>query len=161
MKLKLIITTVLTLCIAACSDNTETLIGLYKYKKTLAGSERISEVKKDGDTYLFVEDVIGKSNAIALTETSEGLSYNNMPLKLSADRNTLYFASISGTRVDKTYLDEKLATIEQNKKTCSALQGEVNANAKSLGKESWNEYVKSLPGKTPTDCHLVGAGMRW
>jgi hypothetical protein len=161
MKLKLVFTTVIALCITACSDNNEKAIGLYKYKHNMSGTEKISEVKKDGNTYLFIEDVIRKSNAIALTETPEGLSYNNMPLKLSDDGNTLYFASINGSRIDRNYLDKKLATIEQNKKTCAALQTEVNTNAKSMDNESWNNYVESLRGKTPDGCRLVGANMRW
>jgi uncharacterized lipoprotein YehR (DUF1307 family) len=161
MKLKLVFATVIALCVTACSDNNEKAIGLYKYKHNMSGTEKISEVKKDGSTYLFVEDVIRKSNAIALTETPEGLSYNNMPLKLSEDGNTLYFSSINGTRIDNKYLDEKLAEIEQNKKNCAALQSEVNTNNKSMDNESWNKYVKSLRDKTPNDCHLIGAGMRW
>lgn len=161
MKLKLVFTTVIALCVTACSDNNEKAIGLYKYKNNMTGTEKISEVKKDGNTYLFIEDVIRKSNAIALTKTPDGLSYNNMPLKLSEDGNTLYFASINGTRIDKNYLDEKLSAIEKNKKTCAVLQAEVSTNAKSMNNESWNKYVKSLRDKTPDDCHLVGAGMRW
>ncbi len=161
MKLKLVLAIVIALGVTACSDNNEKAIGLYKYKNNLTGTEKVLEVKKDGSTYLFIEDVIHKSNPIALTETPDGLSYNNIPLKLSEDGNTLYFSSINGTRIDNKYLDEKLATIEENKKNCAALQTEVNANAKSMDKESWNKYVKSVRDKTPDDCHLIGAGMRW
>jgi hypothetical protein len=161
MKLKLVFTTVVLLCVAACSDNNERAIGLYEYKHNMTGAERISEVKKDGDTYLFIEDVIRKSNAIALTETAEGLSYNDMPLRLSEDGNTLYFASINGSRIDRNYLEDKLAAIEKNKQACAALQTELNANAKSMDKESWNKYIKSLRDKTPDGCRLIGAGMRW
>lgn len=161
MSIKSITTIALTLCITACSDSNEKAIGLYKYNNNLTGTEKISEVKKDGDNYLFIEDVIRNSNAIVLTKTAEGLSYRNMPLKLSSDGNTLYFSSINGVRVDSNYLSEKLTTIGNNKKSCATLQDEINANEKSMNNEQWNEYIKSLRSKTPEDCHLTGAGMRW
>jgi len=161
MKLKLVLVTVIALCVTACSDNNEKAIGLYKYEHEASGKEKILEVKKDGNTYLFIEDVIGESNAIALMETSEGLSYNNIPLKLSEDGNTLYFYSINGTRIDKKYLEEKLAEIEQNKRICAELQAEVDMNKNSMDKESWNNYVKSLRDRTPDGCRLRDANMRW
>lgn len=104
MKIKLLIAIALALGITACSDDNKNAVGLYKYSHNLSGTEKIAEVKQDGTTYLFVEDVIGESNAIALTKTADGLSYNNIPLKLSENGDTLYFGSINGTRVDSNYL---------------------------------------------------------
>lgn len=161
MKLKLIATIALALNITACGDSNEKVIGLYKYDFAMAGTERIAEVKKEGDAYLFIEDVIQSSNAIALAETADGLSYNNIPLKLSEDGNTLYFGPVNGTRVDGNYLSERLETIGNNKKICAELQQEVNDNAEIMPTEQWNEYSKSLRSRTPADCHIVGAGMRW
>lgn len=161
MKFKSIAIIGLALSITACGDSNEKAVGLYKYNIALTGTEKIAEVKKDGDAYLFVEDTIRKSNAIALTKTADGLSYNNIPLKLSEDGNTLYFGPINGARVDGNYLSERLATIERNKKLCAELQEEVNSNEKAMPKEQWNEYNKSLKSRTPADCRIVGAGMRW
>lgn len=157
MRLKFVSTVAFALLLTACGDSNDKAVGLYKYKSEITGTEKILEVKKDGEAYLFVEDVIRKDNAIALAETPDGLSYNNMPLKISKDGNTLYFSSINGSRVDKKYLDDKLEEIEQNKKACAALQKEVKAN-KSMDRESWNNYVKEL--KVPDDCD-VDAFMRF
>ncbi len=161
MKIKSLITIALAFGITACGDNNENAVGLYKYSHNLSGTEKIAEIKKDGDAYLFVEDVIRKSNAIALTETADGLFYNNMSLKLSENGNILYFGPINGTRVDTNYLTERLITIENNKKACAQLQSEVEQNDKSMNKEQWNKYIKSIKGKKPDDCHIIGAGMRW
>jgi len=161
MKVKSTIAILIALAISGCSDNNEKLVGIYKYKHSFSGTEKISEIKKDGDAYLFVEDVIRKSNSIALTKTDDGLSYNNMPLKISEDGNTLYFGPINGTRVNDGYLSERLATIENNKKACTELQSEVKNNDKTMQTEQWNEYTKSIQSKTPADCHIIGAGTRW
>ncbi|MDV5863674.1 hypothetical protein QM298_22895 [Pseudomonas mendocina] len=161
MKTKSLIIIAFAFGITACGDSNEKAIGLYKYNVALTGTEKIAEIKKDGDAYLFVEDAIRKSNAIALTKTSDGLSYNNMPLKLSEDGNTLYFGPINGARVDANYLSERLASIESNKKACAELQSEVEQNDKSMNKEQWNEYIKSINGKKPNGCNIIGAGMRW
>lgn len=161
MKTKPLITIALAFFITACGDSNEKAIGFYKYKHNLSGTEKISEIKKDGDAYLFIEDAIRKSNAIALTETADGLSYNNMPLKLSEDGNTLYFGPINGSRVDANYLSERLAAIESSKKACAKLQREVDQNDKDMNKEQWNEYIKSINDKKPDECHIIGAGMRW
>lgn len=161
MKIKLLITVALALGITACSDSNENAVGLYKYSHDISGTEKIAEVKQDGTTYLFVEDVIGESNAMALTKTADGLSYNNMPLKLSENGDALYFGPINGTRVDSHYLTERLKNIEINKKACAQLQGEVEQNNESMNKEQWNEYVKSIQNKKPEDCRIIGAGMRW
>lgn len=161
MKIKLLITIALALGITACSDNNESAVGLYKYSHNLSGTEKVAEVKQDGATYLFVEDVIGESNAIALTKTADGLSYNNIPLKLSENGNTLYFGPINGTRIDSNYLAERLKIIENNKRACAQLQSEVEQNDKTMNKEQWNEYVKSIQNEKPDDCRIIGAGMRW
>ncbi len=161
MKIKLMVIAVLAFGITACSDSNESAVGLYKYSHNLSGTEKIAEIKKDGDAYLFVEDVIRKSNAIALAEKDDGLSYDNMPLKLSENGDALYFGPINGTRVDSQYLAERLVTIENNEKACVQLQDEVDQNDKSMNKEQWNEYVKSIRDKKPDDCHIIGAGMRW
>jgi hypothetical protein len=161
MKIKLITTIALALAITACGDNNERAIGVYKHNVALTGTEIISEVKKDGDTYLFIGDAIKNRNIIALSKTTDGLSYNNIPLKISEDGNTLYFGQINGTRVEASYLSERLTTIESNKKICAKLQAEVDGNEKTMPKEQWNEYNKSLKIRTPDDCLIVGAGMRW
>lgn len=161
MKIKLLIAVALAFGIAACSNKYENAVGVYKYNHDLSGTEKIAEIKKDGDTYLFVEDVIRKSNAIALAKTADGLSYNNISLKLSADGNTLYFGPINGTRVDNNYLSERLMTIDSNKKACVQLNREVEQNDKLMNDEQWNEYIKSIKGKKPDDCRIVGAGMRF
>lgn len=161
MKIKLITTIALAFAITACGDNNERAIGVYKYNVSLTGTEKISEVKKDGDTYLFIGDAINNRNIIALSKTSDGLSYNNIPLKVSEDGNTLYFGQINGTRVEASYLSERLATIENNKKLCAILQTEVDGNEKTMPKEQWNEYNKSLKTRTPDGCRIIGAGMRW
>ena len=157
MKLKFVSTVAFALFLTACGNSNDKAVGLYKYKSEVNGTGKILEVKKDGGAYLFVEDVIRKSNAVALAEMPDGLSYNNIPLKISKDGKTLYFSSINGSRVDKKYLDEKLAEIENNKKACAALQEEVKAN-RSLDNKSWNKYVKDL--KIPEDCE-VDAFMRF
>ena len=161
MKFTLMTTLILALNIAACGDSNEDAVGLYKYKAPMTGAEKIAQVKKDGDVYLFVEDVIRNSNARALTKNADGLSYNNMPLKISEDGQTLYFGRINGVRVDNHYLSERLNAIENNKKICAELQKEVTGNEKNMSKEQWNEYIKSLKSRTPTDCNIIGAGMRW
>lgn len=161
MKIKSATTIVLTFIITACGDNNEKAIGAYKYNVALTGTEKIAEVKKDGDTYIFIGDAIRKRNIIALSKTDDGLSYNNIPLKLSEDGNTLYFGQINGTRVDTDYLAERLTSFDDNKKACEKLQAEVNENEKSMPKEQWNEYNKLLKSRTPDDCNIVGAGMRW
>ncbi|MDX5371896.1 MAG: hypothetical protein LPK18_05615 [Pseudomonadaceae bacterium] len=161
MKIKLATTILLSLTVSACGDNNERAIGVYKHSAALTGTEIISEVKKDGDTYLFVGDAIKNKNIIALSKTSDGLSYNNIPLKISEDGNTLYFGKINGTRVDASYLADRMAAIENNKKICAELQAEADKNAKTMSKEQWNEYNKSLKTKTPDGCRIIGAGMRW
>lgn len=161
MKIKLLSTVALALAITACGDNNERAIGIYKYNVALTGTEKISEVKKDGDTYLFIGDAINNRNIIALSKTSDGLSYNNIPLKISEDGNTLYFGQINGKRVEASYLSERLTTIDNNKKICAEIQAEVDDNEKTMPKEEWNEYNKSLKIRTPDDCRIIGAGMRW
>ena len=160
MQFKSIVIIGLALSIEACGDSNEKSVGLFKYEAR-AGKEKIAEVKKDGDTYLFIEDAIRKSKPIALTKTADGLSFNNIPLKLSEDGDTLYFGPINGARVDSNYLSERLATVERNKKLCTELQEEVNGNQKAMPKEQWNEYIKSLKSRTPVDCRIVGADIRW
>ncbi len=161
MTFKSIVTIAIALSITACGDSNDKAVGLYKYNVEMRGIETIAEVKKEGDVYLFIEDAIRKSNALALTETADGLSYNNIPLKLSEDGNTFYFGPINGIRVDGRYLAERLEAIENNKIICATLQQEVNDNKKNMSKEQWNAYNQSLGGKTPDDCHIVGAGMAW
>ena len=161
MKIRLTSTIALTLAISACSDNNESTIGIYKHNVALTGTEIISEVKKDGDTYIFVGDAIKNKNVIALSKTPDGLSYKNIPLKVSEDGNTLYFGKITGTRVDASYLSERITTIENNKKICAELQAEVDKNENTMPKEQWNDYNKLLKTKTPDGCHIIGAGMRW
>ena len=160
-----IIAIAFTLLLTACGDNNEEFIGLYKYKHSY--TERILEIKKDGDTYLFIEDVLKNGDPRALSDTSDGLFYNdgmffkNTPLKLSDDGNTLYFGPVNGTRVSREYLAEKLSAIEQNKILCERLQNEVNSNKESMDTEQWNQYVETLRGRTPKDCRLRGAGRKW
>jgi len=161
MKVKSVTTIALTLVITACGDSNEKAIGAYKYNVALTGTEKIAEVKKDGDTYIFIGDAIRKRNIIALSKTDDGLSYNNIPLRLSEDGKILYFGQINGTRVEASYLSERLASFESNKESCEKLQAEVNQNSKDMPKEQWNEYNKSLKSRSPADCHIIGAGMRW
>ena len=161
MKIELLIVIAFAFGITACSDSNESAVGLYKYSHNLSGTEKIAEIKKDGGAYLFIEDVIRKSNAIALAETADGLSYDNIPLKLSESGNIIYFGPVNGTRVDSQYLAERLITIEHNEKACAQLQSEVNENDKLMNKEQWNEYVKSIRDEKPDDCRIIGAGMRW
>jgi len=85
----------------------------------------------------------------------------NIPLRLSEDGKILYFGQINGTRVEASYLSERLASFESNKESCEKLQAEVNQNSKDMPKEQWNEYNKSLKSRSPADCHIIGAGMRW
>lgn len=160
MKIKSLITIALAVGISGCVDSNEKVIGLYKYIHNFSSTEKIAEIKKDGDAYLFVEDVIRKSNAVALTKTNDGLSYDNMPLKLSEDGNTLYFGPINATRVNASYLSQRLANIESNKKACAQLQSEVDNN-KTMNNEQWNVYIKSINDKKPADCRIIGADMRW
>lgn len=161
MKIKAVTTIALALILTACGDSNEKAIGVYKYNVALTGTEKIAEVKNDGETYIFIGDAIRKKNIIALSETDDGLSYNNIPLKLSEDGGTLYFGQINGTRVDVNYLSERLESFENNKKACETLQAEVDHNSKTMPKEQWNEYNKSLKSRSPADCHIIGAGMRW
>lgn len=162
MNIKQACTTALTLCISIYANADENAIGLYTYNSPTTGSERIAEIKKDGDTYLFIEDVINKTNAIALSKGADGLTYNNMALKLSKDGSSLYFGPINGSRVDNNYLSERLETLAKNQKTCAALQNEVDTQSKAgLTTAEWNEFSQSLKTRTPADCHLIGAGMRW
>lgn len=161
MKMKLAITIALLLALAGCGDSSERAIGLYRYQHALSGSEKIAEVKKDGDAYLFVEDVIRNSNAIALSKTTDGLSYNAIALKISEDGNTIYFGPINGTRVDGRYLSDRLAAIESNKKACVELQSEVDGKRDTLPAKQWNEYVASVKQRTPADCRIVGANTVW
>ncbi len=157
MKIRLASTIALTLAISACSDNNESTIGIYKHNVALTGTEIISEVKKDGDTYIFVGDAIKNKNVIALSKTPDGLSYNNIPLKGTEDGSTLNDGKITGTRADANYLSERIT----KKKICAELQAEVDKNEKTMPKEQWNDYNKLLKTKTPDGCHIIGAGMRW
>ena len=159
MNMTSIAVVVLALCVTACGDGNNKAVGLYKHSSNFTGTDRIVEVKKDGDTYLFIEDVIGKSNAIALTKTADGLSYNNMPLKVSEDGKTLYFGPVNATRVDTTYLSEQLANIEKNKKICESLKIEAKAN-KGLATEQWNKYIETVKSRKPANCY-VDAYMRF
>lgn len=160
MKIRSIVTIALAVGITACGNSNEKAVGLYKHSSFM-GNEIIAEVKKDGETYLFIEDVIRGTNAMALTESADGLSYNDMSLKLSEDGNTIYFGPMNGIRVGREYLSERLELIENNKKACAALQGEVDANEKNMQKEQWNDFVGSIKSRTPADCRIVRAGMRW
>ncbi len=160
MKISIIVIA-FTLLLTACGDKNEEVIGLYKYEDDWSNTEAILEIKKDGDTYLLIGDIIKGSEPRALSETSDGLSYRNTPLKLSDDGDTLYFGSVNGTRVSREYLAEKLSTIEQNKILCEKLQNEVNSNNESMNAKQWNQYVETLSSRIPEDCHLIGAVKRW
>lgn len=154
MNTKSVAMMAIALVLTACGNSNEKAVGLYKYDVSLTGTEKIAEVRKEGSAYIFVEDVIRKSNGIALTETADGLSYSNMALKLSEDGNTLYFGPINGTRVDRSYLTERLETIENNKRLCAELKEEVEANKENMPRAQWREYADSFKGRTPPDCHI-------
>ncbi|WP_153020640.1 hypothetical protein [Pseudomonas sp. BMS12] len=160
MQIKATLIAALTLLLVGCGSDHDKAIGLYQYENKFTGSERVAEIKKDGDTYLFIENVLNNTDAMALSESDEGLSYRNTPLKLSEDGNTLYFGPINGTRISSDDLKAKLAAIEKDEKICGELQEQVAAN-KSLQKDEWNAYVKTVREKMPEDCDIVGAAMRW
>lgn len=160
MKIKATLLAALTALLMGCGNDHDKAIGLYKYDNKFTGSERIAEIKKDGDTYLFIENVLNNTDAMALRESDEGLSYQDTPLKLSEDGNTLYFGPINGTRITPDDLKAKLAAIEKDEKICKDLRAEVIAN-QSLEKEAWNAYVKEAREKMPKGCRISEANERW
>lgn len=160
MQIKATLIAALTLLLMGCGNDHDKAIGLYKYENKFFGWERVAEIKKDGDTYLFIENVLNNTDAMALSESDEGLSYENMPLKMSEDGNTLYFGPINGTRISSDDLKAKLAAIEQDEKICAELREQVIAN-KSLEKDDWNAYVKEVRKKMPEDCRISEANMAW
>ena len=161
MKVKITAMIALSILIAACGESQDKAVGLYKYKNQYTGTEKIAEVKKDGDAYLFIENVLQNGNAIALTNSDDGLSYRSMQLKISEDGNTIYFGPINGTRISADEFKSKLDAIESNKKACNELREEVIANDKTMKNEEWNSYVKSLSDKMPNDCRIAEASRRW
>ena len=161
MRFKLYSALLIAATLTACSDNQTKVFGYYSYKNELNGRERIAEVRKDGDSYLFIENALDNEHALALQKSTDGLSYQGAALTVSEDGSKLYFGPIHGTRVDKSYVEAARAKMEQDRKACDALQEEVTANAKALEAPAWNAYVRTLPGKTPKGCQLKGAGMRW
>jgi hypothetical protein len=161
MDLKKISAISLLFFISACADSNDEMIGFYKYRHNLSGSEKIISIKKDGEAYLFVEDVIRNSNALVLTNSDGGLSFKNVQMKLSEDGNTIYFGSINGTRVSANYVTNRKNEIEINKKACAELQKEVDEKSKSMQTAQWNEYVQTLNNRKPENCNIIGAGMRW
>ena len=160
MKIKATLLAALTVLLTGCGNDHDKAIGLYKYDNKFFGWERIAEIKKDGDTYLFIENVLNNTDAMALRESDEGLSYQDTPLKLSEDGNTLYFGPINGTRITRDDLKAKLAAIEKDEKICKDLRAEVIAN-QSLKKDEWNAYVKEVSKKIPKDCRINEASMVW
>ena len=160
MQIKATLIAALTLLLVGCGNDHDKAIGLYQYENKFTGSERVAEIKKDGDTYLFIENVLNNTDAMALSESDEGLSYRNTPLKLSEDGNTLYFGPINGTRISRDDLEAKFAAIENDKKICKELREQVIAN-KSLEKNEWNAYVKDVRGKMPKGCRISEANERW
>ncbi|MBA4244943.1 MAG: hypothetical protein C0452_13575 [Pseudomonas sp.] len=159
MQIKATLMATLTVLLMGCGNDYDKVLGLYKYDTFIAG-ERIAEIKKDGDTYLFIENVLNNTDAMALSQSDEGLSYQNMPLKLSEDGNTLYFGPINGTRISSEDLKAKLAAIENDEKICKELREQVIAS-QSLEKDEWNAYVKEVRKKTPKDCRISEANERW
>lgn len=160
MHIRATLIAILAILLMGCGNDHDKAIGLYKYDNRFTGSERIAEIKKDGDTYLFIENVLNNTDAMALSQSDEGLSYRNMPLKLSEDGNTLYFGPINGTRISRDDLKAKLAAIENDEKICKELREQVIAN-KSLEKDEWNAYVKEVRKKMPKNCHIIEANERW
>ncbi|MDG1582339.1 hypothetical protein [Pseudomonas sp. GOM6] len=160
MQIKATLIAALTLLLVGCGNDYDKAIGLYQYENKFTGSERVAEIKKDGDTYLFIENVLNNTDPMALSESDEGLSYRNTPLKLSEDGNTLYFGPINGTRISSDDLKVKFAAIKNDKKICKELREQVIAN-KSLEKNEWNAYVKDVRGKMPKGCRISEANERW
>lgn len=160
MKIKATLIATLAILLMGCGNDHDKAIGLYKYENKFFGWERIAEIKKDGDTYLFIENVLNNTNAMALSESGDGLSYEDMPLKMSEDGNTLYFGPINGTRISSDDLKAKLAAIEHDEKICNELREQVIAN-KALQRDDWNAYVKEVREKMPDDCRISEASMAW
>ena len=160
MKIKATLIATLAILLMGCGNDHDKAIGLYKYENKFFGWERIAEIKKDGDTYLFIEDVLNNTDAMALSESDEGLSYEDMPLKMSEDGNTLYFGPINGTRISSDDLKAKLAAIEKDENICKELREQVIAN-QSLEKEKWNAYVKEVRKKMPKGCRISEANESW
>ncbi len=160
MKIKATLIATLAILLMGCGNDHDKAIGLYKYENKFTGSEKIAEIKKDGDTYLFIENVLNNTDAMALSQSGEGLTYRNMALKLSEDGNTLYFGPINGTRISSNDLKAKLAAIEKDENICKELREQVIAN-KSLEKNEWNAYVKDVREKMPKGCRISEAYERW
>jgi hypothetical protein len=152
----------LVLLLSGCADSQEKYLGKFSYKNPFIGKEEILEIKKDGDAYLFNEDITSINKITPMKKIPEGFEINSKTISLSADNNTLYFSNQSAQRVDSSYAEKYLLKIKENKKNCDELQIEVNTKHKEISdSKKWNEYVKTLKAREPEDCNLENSGMRW
>lgn len=148
-----ILAIVLSGLVAACSDNNDRIVGHYTYNMEINNTEAIAEIRKDGDIFLFNDNVLRNKGGMVLSNTKDGLFLRSTPIKLSNDGNKLYFGSISAIRVNSSNVQSRLKKKDEDKKLCASLTSEMDKNYELMKRSEWDAYINSVKAKLPQDCH--------
>ncbi|EGR1985716.1 TPA: hypothetical protein NG570_004543 [Vibrio parahaemolyticus] len=150
------------LFLVGCGESKDNYIGSYLYKSPFTGSEILAEIKKDGDSYIFIENLKYPSKVLPLSIEDDGLSYNGKLLKISEDQSKLYFAGITADRMSQSMLVEREEGQRKLRETCNKIQAEIDHET-SLGRSTkdWNTYVRSVQNTAPEGCDLKGLNLKW
>ncbi|ENM5791798.1 hypothetical protein V4V45_003696, partial [Vibrio mimicus] len=120
------------------------------------------EIKKDGDSYIFIENLKYPSKIFPLSIEDDGLSYNGKLLKISEDQSKLYFAGITADRMSQSMLVEREEGQRKLRETCNKIQAEIDHET-LLGRSTkdWNAYVRSVQNTAPEGCDLKDLNLKW
>ncbi|WP_412513487.1 hypothetical protein [Shewanella indica] len=148
--------------LTGCGESKDEYIGTYSYVKASTGKEILAEIKKDGESYFFVENIDRPSQILALGIEDDGLVYNGKLLKLSSDQSKLYFAGITADKISEPELNEWKKKRDELAKICDKIQVQIDQEIKQkLSNSDWNEYVREVRATAPDDCNLKGLNLKW
>ena len=150
------------LFLSSCGESKDDYIGSYLYKSPLTGSEILAEIKKDGDSYLFIENLKYPTRVLPLSVEDDGLSYNGQLLKISEDQSKLYFLGKTADRMSQSMLVEREKNQIKLREACSNIQAEIDHEASlGLSAKEWNTYVRSVRNTAPEGCNFKGLNLKW
>ncbi|HHK8465374.1 TPA: hypothetical protein ACQYBX_004649 [Vibrio parahaemolyticus] len=159
---KWIVTLLSVTGLASCGGNKDEYIGTYSYVKVSTGKEILAEIKKDGKSYLFIENIDRPSQVLALGVEDDGLVYDGKLLKLSSDQSKLYFGGITANKISESELNEWKKKRDELAEICGKIQVQIDQETKrNLSNSDWNEYVRNVRATTPDDCKLKGLNLKW
>lgn len=151
MKIKLTLISALCFFLFGCGgDKYESYIGLWKMVDS--STPKIAKIYKDGETYLFDENILNKNKPMVLKRADNQLSIENgfirVTLGISADGKTLHVANQEYTKINEEKLNEIKSTIEKekleeqkNKELCKAL-GEKYKQEKRIITERKYDFLE-------------------